>query len=250
MIADQVKLLLNFLEDFRCLVRTQALTSLLILTEPQCIHAWTKTSITDLITKASKCQDPREQYIFLTILLKLSECPLTCHLLVFDCKDSFMELCNFSLTLGEYSTSSQALTVLSSIVSNYKGSENVEPILSLINSHIEGLLFCTFADRSQTKSFKKILKCGIKYSALDKNFAKNFISTVVDIVNDDNIDDPVNATLICETLCAICSVYQIQKFSFADTDRKKMVRCYFYFIKKFIITSYPLEFIRFKETKS
>lgn len=223
-VPDQVSLLLDAINnDLRKPVRTQALKSLNKLADKQCVHAWPKSAIKDLISKAFTCSDPAEQYLFLGIILKLSDCPLTCHTLLDQTEDSptVLDLCKNCLCLNDYATASQAITVLASLVSYADISnkpQHITTIMEMINLHLQSLLWCTIRDEKHSEDLRKILACGIRVSSVKVNFGIELVTTLAKLLND-NVQYPsANEIAICAALGSLCSYFQLRKFEPPKTD--------------------------------
>ena len=232
-VPDQVTLLLEFMNDIRKPVRAQALKSLNKLADKQCVHAWPKTAVKDLIAKAFACSDPAEQYLFLGIILKLSDYPITCHMLLAQEEPpSAIDLCKNCLCLNDYGTASEAITVVAFLVS-YANLSNkpdyVDVLMELIELHLQSLLMCTIRDEKYAENLRKILACGIKVSAVKSQFGLELVSTLANILNDD-VDYPTaNEEAICEALGSLCSYFQLKKFELVkdmemETDQIKQPR--------------------------
>lgn len=218
-VPDQVNLLLEFMNDLRKPVRGQALKSLNKLGEKECVHAWPKSAIKDLIAKASVCSDPTEQYLFLGIILKLSDYPLTCHILLDDKEgesSSVLDLCNNCLCLNDYTTASQAITVLASLVS-YADISNkpqyIATIMEMLDLHMQSLLMCTVRDQKHSADLRKILACGIRVSSVKVNFGIELVSTLSNLLNDSVEYPTINENTMCEAMASLCSFFQMRKFA-------------------------------------
>uniref|UniRef100_A0A1I8Q617 Integrator complex subunit 7 n=1 Tax=Stomoxys calcitrans TaxID=35570 RepID=A0A1I8Q617_STOCA len=218
-VPDQVSLLLEAISnDQRKPVRAQALNSLNKLAEKQCVHAWPKSAIKDLISKAYSCTDATEQYLFLGIILKLSDCPLTCHILLdqYEEHPSVLDLCKNCLCLNDYATASQSITVLASLVS-YADQNNkpqyITVIMEIISLHLQSLLWCTVRDPKHSGDLRKILACGIRVSAVKATFGIELVTTLAKFLNDDVQYPPANENAMCEALGSLCSYFQLKKYA-------------------------------------
>uniref|UniRef100_A0A1A9ZG24 Integrator complex subunit 7 n=1 Tax=Glossina pallidipes TaxID=7398 RepID=A0A1A9ZG24_GLOPL len=215
-VPDQVKLLLEFINDSRKAVRVQALKSLRKLTDEPCVHAWPKIATKDLIAKAFVCCDSSEQYLFLKILLKLSNHPLTCHvLLAQDEEPSVIDLCKICLSLNNYETCCESITVLASLVIYADQSDRndcVNVIMELIDLHLQSLLICTVRDKNHAGDLRKILACGIRVAGVKSEFGMELVITLANILNDNVVYPSANAEVICEALGSLCSHFQLSKF--------------------------------------
>lgn len=217
-VPDQVKLLLEFINDLRKPVRAQALNCLNKLADKQCVHAWPKSAIKDLIAKAIACSEPSEQYLFLGIILKLSDYPLTCHILLTpeDEAPSVVDLCKNCLCLNDYGTASQAITVLASLVTyadESNKSDRINVLMELIDLHLQSLLMCTIREQKYAADLRKILACGIKVSSVKVEFGVELVTTLSNLLNDSVEYPSVNEEVICEALGSLCSYFQLRKFA-------------------------------------
>ncbi|XP_005178900.1 integrator complex subunit 7 [Musca domestica] len=222
-VPDQVSLLLEAISnDLRKPVRVQALKSLNKLAEKQCVHAWPKSAIGDLICKAYACTDSSEQYLFLGVILKLSDCPLTCSILLDEDAEAptVLDLCKNCLCLKDYTTASQAITVLASLVSyaNISNKANhISTIMEMINLHLQSLIWCTIKDAKHSDDLRKILACGIKVSSVKVEFGIELVKTLAKLLND-NVEYPsANEKAMCEALGSLCSYFQLRKFAAPTT---------------------------------
>ncbi|KAI8120803.1 hypothetical protein FF38_07232 [Lucilia cuprina] len=217
-VPDQVTLLLEFNNDLRKPVRAQALKSLNKLAEKQCVHAWPKSAIKDLIAKAFACSEPSEQYLFLGIILKLSDCPLTCHILLAQEEEppSVVDLCKNCLCLNDYGTASQAITVLASLITYADVSnktERINVLMELIDLHLQSLLMCTIREQKYAEDLRKILVCGIRVSSVKQEFGVELVTMLANLLNDSVEYPAANEEAICEALGSLCSYFQLRKFA-------------------------------------
>lgn len=110
-IPDQVSLLLKYLSDPRLKVRLQVLRSLHQLAE-RGAHLWPKSALDSLIAAGSS---GNEQGWVLKVILMLTKCPVTCHALLNEEKN--LQLCSMCLVLEDHTAASQALGILTSLIS-------------------------------------------------------------------------------------------------------------------------------------
>ncbi|CAD7004330.1 integrator complex subunit 7 [Ceratitis capitata] len=217
-VPDQVKLLLDFLQDKRKLVRAQVLKSLSQLAHPQCVHAWPKKSMSELIVKAQGCEDSREQYLYLSILLKLCDCPLTCHTLLHEEQESVTELCLTCVCLDDYTTASQAMSIVAALMTYSGGDKDVTAnIIEIANMHMEGLIFCMVGDKENERDLQKILCSGIKIAKVNTEFGTDFVNMLADLIIEDIEYPPHIAEMMCDALGALGSHFQLRKFAIKDT---------------------------------
>lgn len=232
-VPDQVTLLLEFINDLRTPVRVQVLKSLNKLAEKQCVHAWPKSSIKYLIAKAFACTEPTEQYLFLGIILKLSYCPLTCHILLSqeESQTSVVDLCRNCLCLNDYGTASQAITVLASLITYASLSgktERIFDLMELIDLQLHSLLMVTIREQKYAEDLRKILACGTKVASVKPEFGVELVTVLANLLND-AVDYPMsNEEAICQALGSLCSYFQLRKFAppadDMETDQTKKER--------------------------
>ncbi|XP_053952454.1 integrator complex subunit 7 [Anastrepha ludens] len=213
-VPDQVKLLLDFLQDKRKPVRAQVLKSLTQLADPQCVHAWPKKVMNELIAKAQACEDSREQYLYLNILLKLCDCPLTCHVLLNEQQESVTELCLTCICLDNYATASQAMSILAALMAYSGGDKQItSDIMEIVNLHMEGLVFCMVGEKENERELQKILCCGIKIASVNVEFGTEFVNMLADLITEEVEYPPRNAEMMCDALGALGSHFQLRKFA-------------------------------------
>ncbi|XP_011184460.1 integrator complex subunit 7 [Zeugodacus cucurbitae] len=213
-VPDQVKLLLDFLQDKRKPVRAQVLKSLTQLADPQCVHAWPKNTMSELIVKAQGCEDSREQYLYLNILLKLCDCPLTCHAFLNEEQESVTELCLTCICLDDYATASQAMSILAALMTYSGGDKQITSnIMEIVNIHMEGLIFCMVGEKENERELKKILCCGIKIASVNTEFGTDFVNMLADLITEEVEYPPRNAEMMCDALGALGSHFQLRKFA-------------------------------------
>lgn len=213
-VPDQVKLLLDFLQDKRKPVRAQVLKSLTQLADPQCVHAWPKKAMSELLVKAQGCEDSREQYLYLNILLKLCDCPLTCHALLNEEQESVTELCLTCICLDDYATASQAMSILAALLTYSGGDKQITSnIMEIVNIHMEGLIFCMVGQKENECELKKILCCGIKIARVNNEFGTDFVNMLADLITEEIEYPPRNAEMMCDALGALGSHFQLRKFA-------------------------------------
>ncbi|XP_067645572.1 integrator complex subunit 7 [Eurosta solidaginis] len=218
-VPDQVNLLLDFLQDKRKVVRAQVLRSLTQLADPQCVHAWPKKAMHELIVKAQDCKDSREQYLYLNILLKLCDCPLTCHVLLHEQQESVQDLCLTCICLDDYATASQAMSIIAALMAYAEGDkETTAVIMEIVNLHMEGLIFCMVGDKENERDLQKILCCGVKIASVNPEFGTDFVNMLADLITEDIEYPPRNAEMMCDALGALGSHFQLRKFAIAPTE--------------------------------
>ncbi|EDX09901.1 integrator complex subunit 7 [Drosophila simulans] len=222
-VPGQLDVLLDFMQDLRTPVRIQVLRSLNELAGRQSVHAWPKPAIKALIDRFELCTNSKEQFLFLSILLKLSECPLTCQQLLREHRVALLRLCIQCISkLDDYTTATQAMAVLSVLVAfglKKKGSgEQVDDILHMVNLHMEGLLLCTAKRAECTRDLRRVLTYGIRITKANAEFGTSFIGIVTSTLGDKGAYPPANAELMCEALAGLCEHFQLRKYAFSTAE--------------------------------
>ncbi|XP_033157689.1 integrator complex subunit 7 [Drosophila mauritiana] len=222
-VPGQLDVLLDFMQDLRTPVRIQVLRSFNELAGRQSVHAWPKPAIKALIDRFELCTNSKEQFLFLSILLKLSECPLTCQQLLREHRVALLRLCIQCISkLDDYTTATQAMAVLSVLVAfglKKKGSgEQVDDILHMVNLHMEGLLLCTAKRAECTRDLRRVLTYGIRITKANAEFGTSFIGIVTSTLGDRGAYPPANAELMCEALAGLCEHFQLRKYAFSTAE--------------------------------
>ncbi|XP_037719177.1 integrator complex subunit 7 [Drosophila subpulchrella] len=222
-VPGQLDVLLDFMQDLRTPVRIQVLRSFNELAGRQSVHAWPKPVIEALIGRFELCTNSQEQFLFLSILLKLSECPLTCQQLLRDHRVALLRLCIQCISkLDDYTTATQAMAVLSVLVAfglkKEAYSEQVEEILHMVNLHMEGLLLCTAKRPECTRDLRRVLTYGIRITQANAEFGTSFIEIVTNTLGDKAAYPPANAELMCEALVGLCEHFQLRKYAFSTAE--------------------------------
>eukprot|EP00099_Drosophila_melanogaster_P021203 NP_648352.2 deflated [Drosophila melanogaster] len=222
-VPGQLDVLLDFMQDLRTPVRIQVLRSFNELAGRQSVHAWPKPAIKALIDRFELCTNSKEQFLFLSILLKLSECPLTCQQLLREHRVALLRLCIQCISkLDDYTTATQAMAVLSVLVAfglKKKGSgEQVDDILHMVNLHMEGLLLCTAKRSECTRDLRRVLTYGIRITKANAEFGTSFIGIVTNSLGDKGAYPPANAELMCEALAGLCEHFQLRKYAFSTAE--------------------------------
>ncbi|XP_016935043.3 integrator complex subunit 7 [Drosophila suzukii] len=222
-VPGQLDVLLDFMQDLRTPVRIQVLRSFNELAGRQSVHAWPKPVIEALIGRFELCTNSQEQFLFLSILLKLSECPLTCQQLLRDHRVALLRLCVQCISkLDDYTTATQAMAVLSVLVAfglkKEAYSEQVDEILHMVNLHMEGLLLCTAKRPECTRDLRRVLTYGIRITQANAEFGTSFIEIVTNTLGDKAAYPPANAELMCEALVGLCEHFQLRKYAFSTAE--------------------------------
>ncbi|EDV39089.1 uncharacterized protein Dana_GF24672 [Drosophila ananassae] len=222
-VPGQLEVLLDFMQDLRTPVRIQVLRSFNELAGKQSVHAWPKPAIEALIGRFGSCTNSQEQFLFLSILLKLSECPLTCQQLLSEHRGALLRLCIQCISkLDDYTTATQAMAVLSVLVAyglkKQANTNEVEDILHIVNLHMEGLLLSTARRAECTRDLRRVLTYGIRITQANAEFGTSFIEIVTNTLGDKVVYPPANAELICEALVGLCEHFQLRKYAFSTTE--------------------------------
>ncbi|XP_034103040.1 integrator complex subunit 7 [Drosophila albomicans] len=220
-VPGQLNVLLEFMEDLRTPVRIQVLRSFNELAGKQSVNAWPKPAIGALISKFKLCRNGAEQFLFLSILLKLSECPLTCQQLLLEHREALLRLCVQCISkLDDYTTATQAMAVLSALVAfgAQKQLTQVDDILQVVNLHMEGVLLCTARRAECTRDLRRVLTYGIRITQANAEFGAEFIELVSNTLGDNVVYPPANAQLICEALVGLCEHFQLRKYAFSTAE--------------------------------
>lgn len=222
-VPGQLDVLLDFMQDLRTPVRIQVLRSFNELAGRQSVHAWPKPAIKALIDRFELCTNSKEQFLFLSILLKLSECPLTCQQLLREHRVALLRLCIQCISkLDDYTTATQAMAVLSVLVAfglkKKDSGEQVDDILHMVNLHMEGLLLCTAKRSECTRDLRRVLTYGIRITKANAEFGTSFIGIVTNTLGDKGAYPPANAELMCEALAGLCEHFQLRKYAFSTAE--------------------------------
>ncbi|KAH8286061.1 hypothetical protein KR054_002110 [Drosophila jambulina] len=224
-VPGQLEVLLDFMQDLRTPVRVQVLRSFNELAGSQSVDAWPKPAIEALIGRFELCTNSQEQFLFLSILLKLSECPLTCQQLLREHRGALLQLCIQCISkLDDYTTATQAMAVLSVLGAfglkkkQESGVQQVEDILHMVNLHMEGLLLCTARRAECTRDLRRVLTYGIRITQANAEFGTSFIEMVTNTLGDKVAYPPANAELMCEALVGLCEHFQLRKYAFSTAE--------------------------------
>ncbi|KAH8343323.1 hypothetical protein KR059_008311 [Drosophila kikkawai] len=224
-VPGQLEVLLDFMQDLRTPVRVQVLRSFNELAGSQSVDAWPKPAIEALIGRFELCTNSQEQFLFLSILLKLSECPLTCQQLLREHRGALLQLCIQCISkLDDYTTATQAMAVLSVLGAfglkkkHESGVQQVEDILHMVNLHMEGLLLCTARRAECTRDLRRVLTYGIRITQANAEFGTSFIEIVTNTLGDKVVYPPANAELMCEALVGLCEHFQLRKYAFSTVE--------------------------------
>ncbi|KAH8257535.1 hypothetical protein KR038_011210 [Drosophila bunnanda] len=224
-VPGQLEVLLDFMQDLRTPVRVQVLRSFNELAGRQSVDAWPKPAIEALIGRFELCTNSQEQFLFLSVLLKLSECPLTCQQLLREHRGALLQLCIQCISkLDDLTTATQAMAVLAVLGAfglrkkQETGVQQVEDILHMVNLHMEGLLLCTARRTECTRDLRRVLTYGIRITQANAEFGTSFIEIVTNTLGDKVTYPPANAQLMCEALVGLCEHFQLRKYAFSTAE--------------------------------
>lgn len=124
----------------------------------------------------------------MSVILTLTECPVTCNALLMEEQSIVLELCTTCLVLEHPAAASQALGILTKLVT-YSYMEQMSPppaFLEQINLHIESLIFTSLPNEKIGKELKQYLKCGVCLSQYNREFCENFVEFVSELLSNDS----------------------------------------------------------------
>lgn len=125
-----------------------------------------------------------EQSLVLLVVLTLTDCPVTCNALLTDEQGIVLELCTSCLVLEHHAAASQALSILTKLVT-YCYMENMTPpktYLEQINLHAESLIYTSLINVKLGKELKQYLKSGVSLSAHNREFGEKFAETISELL--------------------------------------------------------------------
>jgi integrator complex subunit 7 len=223
-IPQIAQLLIDYLQDPRKRVRYQVLKSLQTLAEKGA-HLWPNGVLKKLIAVAMNCSDlGNEQSLVLSVVLTLTKCPAIDMRLLNEDQTAILELCSTCLVLEHPTAASQALGILTSLVS-YCYTEKIPPpsaYLEQINLHLESLIYTSLMNERLRREFSQYLKCGVQLSEKNVAFAETFVELIGGLLTDDMVYPPSHSILLCETLGALCSQFCNKKYTPKAVDVVKM----------------------------
>lgn len=122
----------------------------------------------------------------LSVVLTLTECPVTCNALLSEEKDIVLELCTSCLVLEHHAAASQALGILTKLVTYCYTEAMVPPMtyLDQIKLHIESLIFASLMNEKHEKELKQYLKCGVNLSMHNYEFCEYFVELIGGLLTD------------------------------------------------------------------
>lgn len=127
-----------------------------------------------------------EQSLVLLVVLTLTECPVTCNALLTEENNIVLQLCTSCLVLEHHTAASQALGILTKLVT-YCYTEGITPPIAYmeqINLHSESLIYSSLINEKYEKELKQYLKCGVSLSLHNFEFCENFVELVGGLLTD------------------------------------------------------------------
>lgn len=214
-IPEQVHLLLNYMEDPRKKVRCQVLNSLKTMAV-KAAHLWSQSALNNLLKTAERCTDDagNEQTLILNVILKLTDCPVTCNSLLDDEQHLVVKLCASCLVLEHQSAASFAVQILTSLVCYSHAENRIAPaaLVSMIDMHLESLLFTTWYTDQFLPEFSVYLRCGVRLSKACSSFGENFVDLIGVMLVERSDYSPRHRRLVAEALAAICAQFCVRQF--------------------------------------
>lgn len=120
------------------------------------------------------------------VVLTLTECPVTCNALLTEEKSIVLQLCTSCLVLEHHAAASQALGILTKLVT-YCYTEGTMPPMAYmeqINLHLESLIYSSLNSDKYEKELKQYLKCGVNLSLHNFEFCENFVELIGGLLTD------------------------------------------------------------------
>lgn len=117
----------------------------------------------------------------------LTECPVTCNALLADEKHLLLELCSMCLVLEHHTAASQAVRILTGIVSYCQAEKITVPAayMSQIDLHLESLIYASLTSERHHKELANYLVSGVKLAEKNVEFGERFVQLVGGILTDD-----------------------------------------------------------------
>lgn len=128
-----------------------------------------------------------EQSHVLSVILTLTECPVTCNALINEETGMVLELCSNCLVLEHPAATSRALGILTKLVT-YCYLEQIQPhpgYMEQINLHIESLIYASLPNEKMERELKQYLKYGVCLSQHNREFGENFVEIIGELLTND-----------------------------------------------------------------
>lgn len=128
-----------------------------------------------------------EQSLILSVVRTLTDCPVTCNALLNDEQHLLLELCSMCLVLEHHTAASQAIGILTSVVS-YCHTEKIPPpqaYMTQIDLHLESLIYSSLTNEKHRKELKQYLVCGVRLSEKNLDFGARFVNQIGGILTDE-----------------------------------------------------------------
>lgn len=129
-----------------------------------------------------------EQSLILAVILTLTECPVICNALLTEEQQIVLDLCTLCLVLEHHAAASQALGILTKLVT-YCYLEQIPPpvtYMEQIDLHIESLIYTSLPNEKLEKELKQYLKCGVCLSQYNREFCENFVENIGELLSNDS----------------------------------------------------------------
>lgn len=128
-----------------------------------------------------------EQSLVLSVVRTLTDSPVICDALLNAEQNLVLDLCSSCLVLEHHTAASQALRILTSLVSYCYMEKLTPPLMYMeqINLHLESLIYSSMMNEKLTKELKHYLKCGVRLSVNNVEFGEHFVELVGGILTDD-----------------------------------------------------------------
>lgn len=143
-----------------------------------------------------------------------------------------LELCSMCLVLEHHTAASQAIGILTSVVS-YCHTEKISPpqaYMTQIDLHLESLIYSSLTNEKHRKELTNYLVCGVRLAEKNLDFGTRFVNQISGTLTEDFSKwlfvcvkihlqflfaayPTKNFVLITETLGALCSQFANHKFS-------------------------------------
>lgn len=117
----------------------------------------------------------------------LTECPVTCNALLADEHHLLVELCSMCLVLEHHTAASQAVRILTGIVSYCQLEKIAAPAayMTQIDLHLESLIYASLTNERHHKELSNYLVSGVKLAERNVEFGERFVQLVGGILADD-----------------------------------------------------------------
>lgn len=123
----------------------------------------------------------------LSVVRTLTECPVTCNALLADEKQLLLELCSMCLVLEHHTAASQAVRILTGIVSYCQAEKIAAPVayMTQIDLHLESLIYASLTSEHHHRELANYLVSGVRLAEKNFEFGERFVQLVGGILADD-----------------------------------------------------------------